>query len=88
MGFVFALPVTAGSLVGGYIYALHPTYPWILQLAFLLASIVLSVLRLHEPPTRRAVKARRLMKVTRIRDAIPCSSGCPDSNLMTVHRSR
>lgn len=50
MGFVFTLPVTVASLLGGYIYALHHTYPWILQLAFLLASIALSVRHLHEPP--------------------------------------
>jgi len=49
MGYAFALPVTFGSLIGGYIYAVNPTYVWLIQSGLTLTSLVLSVAFLYEP---------------------------------------
>lgn len=49
MGYAFALPVTFGSIVGGYIYDINPTYPWLLQSVLTLGSLVLSIVFIHEP---------------------------------------
>ena len=49
MGFVFAIPVVLGSITGGYIYSLNPTYPWILQFIALLGSLIVSLALLREP---------------------------------------
>ncbi len=49
MGFVFAIPVVLGSITGGYIYSLNPTYPWILQFIALLGSLIVSLALLRKP---------------------------------------
>ncbi len=49
MGFLFAIPVMLGSLIGGYIYGLNPLYPWLLESILLLGSLILSLVFLHEP---------------------------------------
>lgn len=49
MGYIFAIPVIFGSIVGGYIYGLNPAYPWILQSIILLGNLVVSLALLHEP---------------------------------------
>jgi MFS family permease len=49
MGFLFAIPVVLGSITGGYIYSLNPTYPWILQFIALLGSLIVGLALLREP---------------------------------------
>ncbi len=51
IGYVFAVPVMVGSILGGYIYAVNPMYLWGLVSLFLLASVVVSVVLLREPRT-------------------------------------
>lgn len=40
MGYLFTVPVMASSLIGGVLYTLNPTYPWI----FILGSTIIQVL--------------------------------------------
>ena len=49
MGYAFALPVMLGSLVGGYIYDLDPTYTWLVQSVLTFGSLALSLVFIHEP---------------------------------------
>jgi len=54
IGYVFALPVMVGSILGGYIYAVDPICLWVIQSLFLLASVVISIALLREPQTVEA----------------------------------
>lgn len=49
IGYIFALPVMLGSIMGGYIYAVNPIYLWLIQSLFLLGSVFISVALLREP---------------------------------------
>ncbi len=49
MGYVLALPVMVGSLLGGYIYSLSPASTWLLQSVLTLGSLFLVLAFLHEP---------------------------------------
>jgi MFS family permease len=49
MGYIFSLPVMFGAIIGGYIYSINPFYPWLLQSIFLLGSLIISLILLHEP---------------------------------------
>ncbi len=49
MGYLFALPVMVASIVGGVIYGIHPTFPWILQATMLTGVVLAGIAFLHEP---------------------------------------
>jgi MFS family permease len=49
LGFIFTLPLMAGLIMGGYVYGINPSYPWILQFVFLLGSLIVSLTLLREP---------------------------------------
>jgi MFS family permease len=48
-GFLLFPPMTLGSLAGGYLYELHPTYPWLLQSTALAGALLLTLLLVREP---------------------------------------
>jgi DHA1 family multidrug resistance protein-like MFS transporter len=48
-GFLAFIPNIIGSLAGGFIYSLNPTYPWLLQSIFLLGTLVLTLFLIHKP---------------------------------------
>jgi len=49
MGYAFVFPVMFGSLIGGYVYGVNPTYPWLLQLVLTIGSLILSLAFIHDP---------------------------------------
>jgi MFS family permease len=49
LGFIFIIPLILGSIMGGNIYGIKPSYPWILQFIFLLGSLLVSLMLLKEP---------------------------------------
>jgi MFS family permease len=49
MGYLFALPVMLGSIVGGVIYGIDPAFPWLVQSIILIGIVVASFVFLHEP---------------------------------------
>jgi MFS family permease len=52
MGFVLTVPVIIGSLVGGYIYSVNPTYSWILLTGSLVICTAVSIVLLKDPQKR------------------------------------
>ena len=52
MGFVLTVPVIIGSLVGGYIYSVNPTYSWILLTGSLVICTAVSIVLLRDPQKR------------------------------------
>ena len=48
-GFLLFIPATIGSFLGGYIYDFDPAMPWLIQSAFLLLGIALTVVLVEEP---------------------------------------
>jgi len=48
-GFLLFIPATIGSFLGGYIYDFNPAMPWIIQSAFLLMGIALTLMLVKEP---------------------------------------
>jgi MFS family permease len=52
MGFVLTVPVIMGSLVGGYIYSINPTYSWILLTGALVICTTVSIVLLRDPQKR------------------------------------
>lgn len=49
VGYVFSLPITIGSILGGYIYAINPTYPFIAQFILTIIGLVINFFFVHEP---------------------------------------
>ncbi|MCW4049439.1 MAG: MFS transporter [Candidatus Bathyarchaeota archaeon] len=49
MGYLFVIPVMASSLVGGFLYALNPTYPWLCVLATTIIQVLFVVLFIRDP---------------------------------------
>jgi MFS family permease len=49
MGFIFAIPVMFGSVIGGYIYGVNSMLPWLLQSILTLGSLILSITLIREP---------------------------------------
>ncbi len=49
VGYIFAVPVILGLIIGGYVYNYSASALWLIQCAFLLASLCLSILFLREP---------------------------------------
>ena len=54
VGFLITVPIMAGSLVGGYIYAANPLLPWILSAVALLLSTLLALLYIRDPEAAEA----------------------------------
>lgn len=48
-GFLIFLPMTIGSMLGGYIYDISPQLPWILHTGFLIVGLLLTVFVLKDP---------------------------------------
>ena len=49
IGYIFAVPVILGLVIGGYVYNYSTAALWLIQCAFLIASLSLSILFLREP---------------------------------------
>jgi MFS family permease len=49
VGYIFAVPVIFGLVIGGYVYNLSASTLWIIQFALIMGSISLSILFLQEP---------------------------------------
>jgi MFS family permease len=49
MGFLVTMPVMGASLLGGYLYAQNPTYPWIFVSLSIVLAIVVSALFIRDP---------------------------------------
>lgn len=48
-GFLLFIPITVGSLLGGYIYTADPQYPWFVLSLSLILCFILSIRFIHEP---------------------------------------
>ncbi len=48
-GFLLFIPVTIGSLFGGYIYEYSPSLPWVIQGGVLALSAVFAYMFIREP---------------------------------------
>jgi MFS family permease len=49
MGFLVAIPLMIGLVLGGYLYEVNSSYPWIFQFTFLFGSLIASLTLLREP---------------------------------------
>ena len=49
VGFVITIPLMLASLVGGYLYAANPAYPWFFVLVATVLAILLTVLFIRDP---------------------------------------
>lgn len=48
-GFLVFLPMTVGSMLGGYIYDISPVLPWYIHTCFLVVSLLLTIFVLKDP---------------------------------------
>ncbi len=48
-GFLIFIPMTIGSLLGGYIYQFNAALPWFIQTVFLIIGLILTLLWLKNP---------------------------------------
>jgi MFS family permease len=48
-GYVLMVPAWLGSLLGGVIYSINPTFPWFIHSASLSICLILSIFFLHDP---------------------------------------
>jgi MFS family permease len=49
VGFLITIPMMAASLIGGYLYALNPAYPWFFVLAATACMVVITALFIRDP---------------------------------------
>jgi MFS family permease len=49
MGFLTTLPVMLGSVAGGYLYDVNPTFPWVFVTGATAVSVLLTLLFLRDP---------------------------------------
>ena len=49
MGFVLTVPIIIGSLVGGYIYSVNPTFSWIFLTGALAICVAISIAFVRDP---------------------------------------
>ncbi len=49
VGLLITIPIMISSLMGGYLYALNPRYPWIFVLAATVCMVVITVLFIRDP---------------------------------------
>ena len=48
-GFLLFIPMTIGNLIGGYIYAYNPMFPWFIQVAGITLALILTYYIVKEP---------------------------------------
>ena len=48
-GFLLFIPMTIGNLIGGYIYAYNPMFPWFIQVAGITFALILTFDIVKEP---------------------------------------
>jgi len=48
LGYLFIIPVMFASLAGGYLYTLHPAYPWLISVSLTIISIIVTVLFIRD----------------------------------------
>ena len=49
VGYLITIPLILSSIAGGYIYALNPSYPWILASVSILLSLSITALCIRDP---------------------------------------
>ena len=49
MGLLITLPLMAASLLGGWLYAQNPAYPWFFVLIATIVAIVLTLVFIRDP---------------------------------------
>jgi len=49
MGYVFTIPVMLASILGGVLYSMNPSYPWIFILAATIIQVVSIALFIRDP---------------------------------------
>ena len=49
VGYLITIPLILSSIAGGYIYALDPSYPWILVSVSILLSLFITALYIRDP---------------------------------------
>jgi hypothetical protein len=49
MGFVLTVPIIIGSLFGGYLYSVNPTFSWTLLTGALVICTVISIAFVRDP---------------------------------------
>ncbi|MBA7650230.1 hypothetical protein ES703_58033 [subsurface metagenome] len=50
MGFLITIPAMIASISGGMIYAMNPNYPWYIMMVAIIASLLVSILFIRDPP--------------------------------------
>jgi len=48
-GFIVFIPMSLGTLIGGYIYEANPMFPWLILGGALVLCLILSIMYIHEP---------------------------------------
>ena len=48
-GYVLAVPILLGSMMGGIVYSVNPSYPWLIQVISLLVAFIIAIKCLKEP---------------------------------------
>jgi len=48
-GYVLAVPILFGSMIGGFVYSVNPSYPWMIQAISLLVAFIIGIRYLKEP---------------------------------------
>jgi hypothetical protein len=49
MGFLTTIPVMIASLIGGYLYAFNPLFPWFFVLVTIITSIIVTFFFIEDP---------------------------------------
>jgi len=49
MGYLFPIPVMVASVLGGLLYTLNPTYPWICMLGITIIQLLSLVFFIRDP---------------------------------------
>ena len=49
VGLLITIPIMISSLIGGYLYALNPRYPWYFVLAATVCMVVITILFIRDP---------------------------------------
>jgi MFS family permease len=54
MGYIFTIPVTASSILGGLLYSMNPTYPWICILVTIIIQLIFIISFIRDPKKMEA----------------------------------
>jgi hypothetical protein len=49
MGYLFTIPVMVASILGGLLYTLNPTYPWICMMGITIIQLLSLVFFIRDP---------------------------------------